>query len=236
MPYPQEDWDILVGNRLIAEQRAYNVEEQTNIATERMQNLNAGQRAAFDQIIEAVINKTSQIFFLHGHGGTGKTHLYNTLGYYLRGQGKIVLCVASSGIVALLLIGGRTAHSTFKIPINVHEDSLCAIKRGSDLAALIHATDLVIWDEAPMQHRHIHEATDRTFQDIRESNLPFGGLSVVFGGDFKQILPVIVKGSRAQIVGACLQRSPLWSLIKVLHLNQNMCLNIRQPKEQEFAQ
>jgi ATP-dependent DNA helicase PIF1 len=46
-----------------------------------------------------------------------------------------------------------------------------------------------------MQHRHIHEAVDRTFQDIRHSDKPFGGLTIVFGGDFKQILPVIVKGS-----------------------------------------
>jgi len=76
----------------------------------------------------------------------------------------IVLCVASSGIAALLLIGGRTAHS--KIPINVHELSMCGIKKNSLLADLIKAADLVIWDEAPMQSCHIHEAVDRTFQDV----------------------------------------------------------------------
>ena len=133
--------------------------------------------------------------------------------------------MASSGIASLLLIGGRTSHSTFKIPIEIHESSTCAIPRNSDLAELIHLTDLVIWDEPPMQHCHIHEAVDRTFQDIRRSDKPFGGLTIVFGGDFKQILPVIVKGSCPQIVGACIQKSQLWHSVKVLKLTENMQLN-----------
>ena len=59
---------------------------------------------------------------------------------------------------------------------------------------------------------------------------------VVFGGDFKQILPVIVKGSHAQIVGACIQRSYLWHSIEVLHLTQNMHLNTGNQVECEFAE
>jgi PIF1-like helicase len=56
-----------------------------------------------------------------------------------------------------------------------------------------------------MQHCHIHEAVDRTFKDIGQcEDKLFGGLTVVFGGDFKQILPVIVKGSQPEIVGACI--------------------------------
>ena len=195
MPLPQNDWAAAVGNRLIAEQRSYNIDEQAQLATQRIQTLNAAQRSSFDAIVDAVESQSGQTFFLHGPGGTGKTYVYNTLCYFLRGQGKIVLCVASSGIASLLLMGGRTSHSTFKIPIEIHESSTCAIPRNSDLAELIHSTDLVIWDEAPMQHRHIHEAVDRTFQDIRHSDKQFGGLTIVFGGDFKQILPVIVKGS-----------------------------------------
>ena len=122
----------------------------------------------------------------------------------------------------------------FKIPIEIHESSTYAISRNSDLAELICSTDLVIWDEAPMQHHHIHEAVDRTFQDIRISDKPFGGLPVVFG-DFKQILPVIVKGSHAQIVGACIQRSRLWCSIKVLKLIENMHLNTHVDAERNFA-
>ena len=75
--------------------------------------------------------------------------------------------MASLGIASLLLIGGRTLHSAFKIPLNIDESLVCAIPRNSDLAKLIEITDLVIWDEAPIQHRHIHEAVNRTFRDIR---------------------------------------------------------------------
>src|SRR3954447_14503276 len=87
-----------------------------------------------------------------------------------------------------------------------------------------------------MQKRDIHEAVNCTFQDIRGSDTPFGGLSIVFGGDFQQILPVIIKGSRPAIVNACMRNSPLWSSIKVLHLKKNMWLDIGMEEEQKFAQ
>src|ERR1700678_4849184 len=147
MPLPQHNWQAVVGNRLIAKQLSYNNDEQTESANQRIPTFNNGQRAAFDTIVNAVETKSGQTFFLHGPGGTGKPYLYNTLCYFLRGQGKIVLCVASSGIASLLLIGGRTSHSTFKIPIEIHEFSTCSITKNSDLADLIHITDLVIWDE-----------------------------------------------------------------------------------------
>ena len=80
---------------------------------------------------------------------------------------------------------------------------------------------MVIWDEAPMQHWHIMEAVDHTFRDMRDvTDKPFGGLTCIFGGDFQQILPVIVQGSRGQNVGACLQWSILWRSITFLHLHQ----------------
>jgi hypothetical protein len=67
---------------------------------------------------------------------------------------------------------------------------------------LIQQTPLLIYDEITMQHRHCQEAFDHTCRDIRDSNIPFGGLTVVFGGDFQQILAVIVKGSCPEIVNA----------------------------------
>ena len=102
MPLPQGDWAAAVGNRLIAEQHAYNREEQTTLADEQIPTLNEGQQAAFTGIFDAVESGSGQTFFLHGPGGTGKTHVYNTLCHYLCGQGKVVVCVASSGIASLL--------------------------------------------------------------------------------------------------------------------------------------
>ena len=235
MPQVVRDWGCHLGNRLIQEQRDYDEDDQHANAAQHIANLNPDQQAAFDRTISAVMNQTGEIFFLHGPGGTGKTYLYNTLCYQLRSQHKIVLCVASSGIAALLLKGGRTAHSCFKIPIPCHESSMCNIPKHSHLADLIRITDLVIWDEAPMQHRHIIEAVDRSFRDVCDSDKPFGGHTIIFGGDFQQTLPVIVRGSRAQIVGACIQCSVLWRSITILHLHQNMRLNTHLQAEADFA-
>ena len=51
------------------------------------------------------------LFFVHGHGGTGKTFLWIIIIAKIRSENRIVLAVASSGIASLLLPGGRTAHS-----------------------------------------------------------------------------------------------------------------------------
>ena len=237
MPQIVGNWrDILHDpNPLITEQRQYDQQQQAALAAECIRKLNPDQESAFNRIVSAVTDATGETFFLHGPGGTGKTYLYNTLCYHLRSQNKIVLCVASSGIAALLLMGGHTAHSRFKIPIPCNETTLCTFSKNSQLAKLICETDLVIWNKAPMQHRHIMETVDRSFKDLRNSDRPFGGITIVFGGDFQQILPVILKGCKDQIVGACMQRSFLWRKITVLHLHQNMRLNTNIEAEANFA-
>uniref|UniRef100_A0A0R0GEJ6 ATP-dependent DNA helicase n=1 Tax=Glycine max TaxID=3847 RepID=A0A0R0GEJ6_SOYBN len=63
------------------------------------------------------------MFFLYGYGGTGKTFIWKTLASSLKANKKIVIMVASSGITSLLLPRARTAHSKFKIPIPIFEDS-----------------------------------------------------------------------------------------------------------------
>jgi DNA replication protein DnaC len=89
--------------------------------------LNDDQRTAYKTILNVVTNKEGKLFFVYGSGGTGKTFVWTTLLSRLRGQGKIVLVVASSGIASLLFLGGIIAHSRFKIPINLHDESTCNI-------------------------------------------------------------------------------------------------------------
>ncbi|XP_074326776.1 uncharacterized protein LOC141664721 [Apium graveolens] len=125
---------------------------------------------------------------------------------------KIVLPVASNGIAATLLPNGRTAHSRFKIPIVLNDYSLCNISHNSETAELIKRTSLIFWDEA-MQHRYTFECLDRSLRYIMKSihpqhfNMPFGGITVLLGGNFHQILPVIKYGSRADVVSASITRS-----------------------------
>ena len=224
MPQPIGNWNAIVGNRLLFEHQKLQNEAQQSDAQSNVDRLNDAQHVAYAEITSSVFQDIGTTFFLSGGAGTGKTFLYNTIATKLRSLGHIVVTVASSGIASLLLMGGRTAHSTFCIPLNVLENSICGFTKQSMHAELFRKTKLIIWDEVPMQHRHCVEAVDHTLQDIRDNKKPFGGITVVLGGDFRQILPVIPRGVREQFVGASLRRSFLWRDIHVLTLGQNMRL------------
>ena len=90
-------------------------------------------------------------------------------------------------------------------------------------------TELLVIDELTMGHRYIYECLDRSLQDVRGSNKLFGGLTILFSGDWKQILLVVKGGSQAQIIDA--------TLINLgAHLNtgiifKSSCSIIRQHKK-----
>ena len=71
------------------------------------------------------LQELQRLFFLREPGGTGKTFVYNIALAAVRSRGLIALAAASCGLAALLLQGGRTAHSRFAIPIPIHESSVC---------------------------------------------------------------------------------------------------------------
>jgi len=166
LPHKTTQYRIDENKKLIEEELNYDyckLEEESN---KLYYQLNNDQRNAFHSIVNSVLNKEPNIFFNIGHGGTGKTFLWNSIITYLRAKRKIVLTVASSGVASLLLPNGRTAHSRFRIPIDLDELSICDIKRGTKLADLIVKTNLIIWDEALMTNRQCFEALDRSLRDI----------------------------------------------------------------------
>jgi ATP-dependent DNA helicase PIF1 len=124
--------------------------------------LNNGQRAGFDEIIDHVLNKKNQLFFLDGPGGTGKTFLYKALLARVRSEGLIAIATATSGIAASILPGGRTTHSRFKIPIKLADNSTCNFTKQSGTAELLRTASLIIWDEVAMTKRQAVECLDRS--------------------------------------------------------------------------
>ena len=150
----------------------------------------------------------------------------------VRGLGKIALDVASSGVAAELLEGGRTAHSRFKIPIPINESSMCNISLQSDLVKLIQQTSLIIWDKIMMSHVHQVDCVNHSLWDIMKIDKTFGDIAVVFGADPHQILPIVHHGNQGKIVQACIHSSPLWQDIKQLNLTINMRM---KPDEVDFA-
>uniref|UniRef100_H3G651 ATP-dependent DNA helicase n=1 Tax=Phytophthora ramorum TaxID=164328 RepID=H3G651_PHYRM len=163
------------------------------------------------------------LFFVDGPGGTGKSTLLRNILAKVRLSGKIAIAVASSGIASLLLMGGRTAHSTFKIPLKIDGESTCNMNKRSQVTELMRKASLIVWDEAPMAHRHAFEAVDRTLRDVLDNEAePFGGKVVVLSGDFRQILPVVKGGSATETIDACLKSSELWPLFQKVRLTENM--------------
>ncbi len=69
---------------------------------------------------------------------------------------------------------------------------------------------LIIWDEVSMQNKEVIEAADKCLRDITKEDRLFGGIPVVLGGNWAQILPVVPNGSCGDIVNACLQQSYIW--------------------------
>jgi ATP-dependent exoDNAse (exonuclease V) alpha subunit len=192
---------------------------------------NANQRETYEFILSLIQYTDSlepKFIFVDGPGGTGKTFLFNALLDSVRRTGSIALAVAHSGTAATLLKGGRTAHSTFKIPIELSSESMCNITPTSDTAELIRQAKIIIWDEASMISRDQIGTVDRTLRDIMKvqnpilERVPLGGKLFVFGGDFRQVLPVIPGASRAEIVSHWLNNSPIWAHVKILKLTVNM--------------
>lgn len=176
MPSPKNERSALPSfNPLIAEERDFDKGELKQLVTDRTALMTNEQTALFETAIDSFRNKLGKLFFVQAPGGTGKTFTLETILSEVRAQGKIALAVASSGIAALLLSQGRTVHFRFKVPLDIKSTSTCAIsKRKNHLADLIRSASLIVWDEAPMQHRHIMEAVDRSLRDIRSCEAPFG--------------------------------------------------------------
>ncbi|XP_071704021.1 uncharacterized protein [Rutidosis leptorrhynchoides] len=227
----EKHWEALADDILRKKRKLYNYPELILSEAQVRNYCLVEIQAILNKNGAAVTEKKGGLFFLYGPGGTGKTFVYNTILTKLRSEKMIVLAVASSGIASLLLPGGRTAHSRFVIPLELMENSTCGIKQKTHLADLMQQARLIIWDEAPMTQRFAFEALDKTLRDILaakdEANRGrlFGGMPILLGGDFRQILPVIPKGKRQEVIQACINRSDLWNHCQLHRLSRIMRVN-----------
>jgi len=146
----------------------YNVDKMATLVDEQRAIFNPDQVAAFDAILESVTNNQGHLFFIHAAGGCGKTFLCNTIAAEVRRRGQVALCVASSGIAALLLDGGRTSHLHFKISLSIHEDSVARLKHNSYMFLVLQQTKVIIWDEVPMQHKYDIDVVDQCLRGLFE--------------------------------------------------------------------
>jgi len=190
------------------------------------------QAAAFNAVLVDLESRQQcraqgpNVFYIDGPGGSGKTYLYTKLLRHVRSSGKIALAVSMSGIAALLLEGGRTAHSRFRLPVPMPLDGVtCNVKPRSVHADLLRDAALIVWDEAPTAPKAALQAVDDLLRDLMGCNhLPFGGKTVVLGGDFRQIPPILRHVDENSIKSFTLRSMTWWRSCHISHftLTRNM--------------
>ncbi|OAD73965.1 hypothetical protein PHYBLDRAFT_64918 [Phycomyces blakesleeanus NRRL 1555(-)] len=161
----------------IVESRSYSSEEEQAKLDATIPIFNIEQKTAYDQIVESFSMsanvKQPRLFFVDSPDSTEKSLLFKTLLNYVRAQNEIALPVASSGIAAILLPDRKMTHSRFKTPLNADINSTSVNKCLQDIIGAV---------------------------DAEKQNVSFSGKVFVFGRDFRQVLPVVKKGSRSQTV------------------------------------
>jgi hypothetical protein len=129
--------------------------------------------------------------FLTGPAGSGKTHVLNEYITYLRERNINVAVTASTGIAATH-IGGQTIHSWSGIGIknSLTEQDLDDLEQKKPLFKRFDQTSVLVIDEISMLGAHQLDMVDQVARQLRHSLLPFGGIQVIFTGDFFQLPPV----------------------------------------------
>ena len=125
----EEDFTL---DREMLRETSYDEQELQGIIKEHEPKLTSDQRAAMEKVMASVRGECEENFlFLNASGGTGKTYLTNLILAKVRLGGNVALAVASSGIAATLLVGGRTAHALFKLPLNLatNIEPMCNIRK-----------------------------------------------------------------------------------------------------------
>lgn len=131
--------------------------------------------------------KQGNNLFITARAGSGKSFLIN---YIINNIKKPIILCASTGISATI-IGGRTLHSQFLINTDFNiEESIEKIKASKNRYDKIKKGKLFIIDEISMVSNKLLDFIDKICQIIRENNKPFGGLQILFCGDFLQLPPV----------------------------------------------
>lgn len=166
------------------------------------------QKQAYD------LFKKGENIFLTGPGGTGKTKLVQYFSNYARNVSRKYQVCAMTGCAAILLnCNARTLHSWSGIKLAKGESKSVIEKVLCNKSAISNwkRAKVLILDEVSMLSKKIFEIIEKLARIIRKIDLPFGGMQVVFCGDFCQLPPVGSYGEQ-DTFWFCFQ-SPLWKTV-----------------------
>ena len=131
--------------------------------------------------------------------------------------------------MATLLHYGHTIQSTFCLPVPMLEGKRCGIRPNDPEAETIRTTSLFILDETSMICRPALEAID-AMRDVCGIDVPFAGKMFLLGRDFRQTLPIVVGGGRAESVGQLYNTLPYVAIVHHLQfVPQHACKGQSRP-------
>lgn len=158
--------------------------------------------------------KFGRNIFITGPGGSGKSFLINTIVNIAKENDKNVQVCAMTGCAALLLnCGAKTVHSWGGIGLAKEPNEVIAttIDLNNRKKRNWKKVDVLIIDEVSMMSKKVFELLDLIAKKTRRNGLPFGGIQVVFSGDFFQLPPVKSRSEENLDAKAFCFESSLWN-------------------------
>ena len=159
---------------------------------------------------------------LTGAAGTGKTYLLNKFIKKAKKSGKNVAVTATTGLAATHL-NGSTIHSWSGIGIHDELPKKFFEKISKQRRDIIKKTEILVIDEISMLHDFRLDMIDNVIRNVRDSDIPFGGIQVVLCGDFFQLPPINRRDSKK---GSFINESNVWK-----NNNFTVCYLIEQYRQ-----